>query len=196
MRISAYRQQKDTSDERDHTTTNYVYYYSNHQHALLRGLLTGNRLLLAHGWYNRDQDLHACAVVLLNFITELALRKLDVLSPPIRFKSPSSTYRSWYSLRLTFGTSMSCVDGQLSSNFFPVKIWKWRAMGQPYDVSQMESKNAHVDGNDMDLVVTVLALWGWYLHDPAGAAYSIPSSAGFFDSATFDVASHSPLITT
>jgi hypothetical protein len=49
MRISAYRQQKDTSDERDHTTTNYVYYYGNHQHALLRGLLTGNRLLLAHG---------------------------------------------------------------------------------------------------------------------------------------------------
>jgi hypothetical protein len=43
-------------------------------------------------------------------------------------------------------------------------------MGQPYDVLHIESKNTHIDGNDMDLVVTVLALRGRHLHDLAGAA--------------------------
>lgn len=44
-------------------------------------------------------------------------------SPDIKFMNSPSMFKSWYSVRVTLGTSMLWVEGEMSSSFLPVKIW-------------------------------------------------------------------------
>lgn len=84
-------------------------------------------------------------------------------------------------MRRTLGTSMLWVEGEMSSSFLPVKIWS--VSGHPKEVigrlnrvcagsAELSDSSTHVDGDKVDLGVTVLAgLRGGHVDDLAGTAW-------------------------
>jgi len=92
---------------------------------------------------------------------------------------------SWYSVRRTLGTSILCVEGQISSCRTNIQqLYKFGSSAGNYQffaskdliarkkfINKRNKTFTHIDGDEMDFRVTMLpGFRGGHVHDLAGTA--------------------------
>ena len=176
--------------------------------------LPSDSSLLSHGGEDGDKEILAVLESLLNLLSNLRVGDLDVVlrgtvvshkveetvidckkQGEVSFQFTedwakqelSLLLTSWYSVRATLGTSMLWVEGERSSIFFPVKIWKSRMKSKIKSVLKIDpitntQDETHINGNQVDLSVSVLSgLRGRHVDDlfEIGATRSVKRSKEF-----------------